>query len=118
MNKDLADSYALQTIENGGITFNNEGVIRECLGYIVSGKGGTVVDKESFTGFDIHCFYNENKNVLESISNAYIGTWLNDGKIYIDISYHYSNLRLAQRMAINHEQIAFWDLENGEEITL
>lgn len=49
---------------------------------------------------------------------AYIGLWVNKGKLYIEKSYYTSNLATAMEMAHKYKQLAVWDWANGKEIKL
>lgn len=50
--------------------------------------------------------------------NAYVGTWLNDGKIYLDISTHVKNLNDAITLGKQNNQLAIYDIKNDTVINL
>ena len=45
-----------------------------------------------------------------------LGGWINDGKLYLDISVVYDNEEEAIRMAKENKQLAYFDIANGKEI--
>lgn len=50
--------------------------------------------------------------------NAYIGTWLDDGKIYIDLSVNINNIEDAKRIGRENNQLAIYDVYNKMVIRL
>lgn len=49
---------------------------------------------------------------------AYLGTWLKDGTIYVDVSTRIDNLLEAIKVGANLKQQAIWDWANQREISL
>lgn len=47
---------------------------------------------------------------------AYIGLWVNKGKLYIEKSYYCNNLNTAMEMAKRYKQLAIWDWTNQKEV--
>lgn len=75
--------------------------------YIVSMelKKEVIIDIEKFNEKSL-------KNAIENFTlkiNQGIGTWLNDGKIYIDINEGFNDLEEAMRIAISNNQLAIYD---------
>lgn len=56
------------------------------------------------------------KNKLNK--NEFIGIWLDNNIIYLDISKHYNNKRIALDIALKNKQIAIYDIKNDESIYL
>ena len=50
--------------------------------------------------------------------NEYIGLWLFDGKIYVDISRHYTSKQKAIITGVKNKQYSIYNLSNGQEIPL
>lgn len=50
--------------------------------------------------------------------NAYIGTWLNDDKIYIDLSININNIEDAIRIGKENNQLAIYDIVNDMVINI
>ena len=57
----------------------------------------------------------DNKSKL-FIDSYYLGAWVNDGKIYLDIVIIVKDLKLAVKLAKINNQIAIFDLDNHKEI--
>lgn len=65
----------------------------------------------------IDAFIFTNKEELNK-PNRYLGTWINEGIIYIDISVNINLRKLAVTLGIKNNQIAIWDLSTKEEIII
>lgn len=52
------------------------------------------------------------------LKNEYIGLWIDNNKIYIDISKHYKNKKEAIKQGIKNKQIAIYDIKNNNSIEL
>lgn len=48
--------------------------------------------------------------------DAYLGGWVDEGKVYLDISYNVKDREEALRMARKHDQLGIYDLNSGETI--
>src|SRR5690606_23161172 len=117
MNKVIQQAYA-HAIKNGGVTFNNHGLLTETKGYMVGYKEGMTVDKDFFFADTLQMFFNSNQHIIENIENAYIGVWLNKGIWHLDISFHILSKKTAISSGIVGKQLAIYDLKNQEEIFL
>lgn len=118
MNKVVQEAYA-HAIKNGGVTFNNHGLITETKGYMVGYyKSEVTLEQDNFFATVLQDFFNSNYHVLENMENAYIGVWLNKGTWYLDISFHILSKNIAISSGIVGQQIAIWDIENNKEILL
>lgn len=49
-------------------------------------------------------------------TNQFVGAWLDDGKLYIDISRHYKSKKQALRVGADNKQLAIYDIANEESI--
>lgn len=113
------------TIENGGASYNlMDGDFNPKTGYIVA-KPGTEVIVELSNGRDVYnitkavkMFIQDHiKDILASDQN-YIGSWISDGKLYLDISLRYTDRNIALNIGEQFNQLAIWDCENGKAIKL
>lgn len=50
--------------------------------------------------------------------NEYVGLWLNNGMLYIDITKHYKNKKEAIKIGIKNKQLAIYDIKNNCDIEL
>jgi hypothetical protein len=110
---------ARSIVRDGGITISTTGV-RPRSGFAIAGirnaagdKVETVINGEAKPE-DVQKFVNENKDIL-SQPNHYIGGWVNDGKTYLDVSEVHNDKATALDKAEARDEIAIYDLGNGEE---
>ena len=52
------------------------------------------------------------------LKGEYLGAWMHEGVLYLEQSYNIQDLKKAKYTASILDQIAIWDVENNEEITL
>lgn len=45
-----------------------------------------------------------------------VGGWTHKGKLYIDFGYWTHSLDVAHAWAVEHNQLAFWDIVNDKEV--
>lgn len=80
-------------------------------GFFVGGVvSSVVVDIDDMTRDHMAEFVADNHRA------AYVGMWEDDGKIYLDVSEHYTSRRMAERVARIRGELAIWDVENAREI--
>lgn len=113
----LAERVYKHTIARRGATFNlmGDGPIR---GYMVGGFGSEViVPLADFNVGDIVSYLAWNWIELDR-PGRYLGTWIDDGNVYLDISQNYSSLQEALKIAGEKSQPAIWSVSSGREISL
>lgn len=116
--------FVKATIENGGASFNLvTGELNPTTGYMVAIQGHEKivpnVTSEKQLQYIISDFIREHAIILASgISNEgnYIGTWLHEGNLYLDVSCNVSNKADAIKVAKEGSQLAIWDCANNCEI--
>ena len=101
---------------NGGSTLTKKlNSIRKKSGFMVSLPGSEIV-------VDI-----EDKNIsdllreqVEKINskNEYLGTWIDNKKMYIDISINIKTLKKALELGKEYKQLAIYDIKNDKVISL
>lgn len=93
-------------IKNGGATLNKSGACVDfSRGYQVSKRDCYTLSAENVN--DILTAVNE---LLEAITaGEFVGPWLNNGLIYIDISERVERLSAAISMGIEHKQKSIFD---------
>lgn len=92
-------------------------------GYAVSAfKGREMVFNHAPNNFEIASFILDNadilfekKNVLGAATKV-VGCWQYEGQWYLDVSLVYNNRTLALQTGFLNDQIAIWDIANGQEI--
>ena len=90
-------------IENKGVTLGRNGIVNRTKGYQVSKKDLMIVP-----------VYKLRKSMLVELSTAlnvgeYLGVWVNDGKVYIDISERKLSLDKALQVGRERNQISIFD---------
>jgi hypothetical protein len=55
---------------------------------------------------------------IECDDNTFLGAWLDEGLLYIDLSMHIENKDEALKLAKDNHQKAIWDVKNNKSIYL
>ena len=114
------DKIVYEILRNGGITLDVKTNTKLGLkhGYIVAIEGCERVVKTSVLSKQIIDRFIENNLTLLSCKGYYLGAWVDNGLVYLDVSKHSSKLVNAIWLANLENQIAIYDLENEITITL
>lgn len=105
-----------KAIANGGLTINKE--LKEVLkndGYFVSMLGYEKTFTINQTNELIENIKLYQKNLLH---NEFIGLWLENNVIYLDVSKHYEKKQTAILAGIKNKQRAIYDCKNKKDIEL
>lgn len=105
-------------IENKGETLNKElkkADIKE--GFMVSLEGAEV-QKNVNDIEGIKKAIEDKKEIIKDNNNLYVGLWLDNDIMYIDISIHIINKVEALEFAKYNKQLAIYDLKNNDSIYL
>jgi len=119
------EQFIASTIENGGATMNPSTGDVPTSGYVVSMAGneqtyklfGNDVVKEILVSGAVDLYVKENVVELSHPEN-YLGSWIDDGMLYLDISRVYESEHDALREAVANGQKAYYDLDNAKTIEL
>lgn len=113
--KELAELICRKTIENQGITINLENH-EPITGFMV----GTNANERRIKLSDFH------PSVVEDYINSkldkllfrqyYIGTWISNDTVYLDISHRFSNKPIAIIAGKQQHQACIWDVAEKKEI--
>ncbi len=89
------------------------------IGYMVSIPDKEVVfnNFQEFNQVSVNNFIVENLNLLKR-DNYFIGTWIYEGKIYLDISINLSSKSEAIKAGKKNNQLAIYDIVNCKSINL
>lgn len=103
-------------LENGGATLDAKLEDADLTkGYMVSEVGAEKV----FGLDDVEGIEKTLKEYAEKItSNEYVGAWVDDNKLYIDISKHYKSKKQALKVGAENKQLAIYDIASAESIYL
>lgn len=116
--KDLIEDIVRKTLENGGTTTSIlTGEMNPASGFMCSLKDCTIINITQFNTSSIEEIMRNNKELL-SQENIYLGTWVNEGMVYIDISENIINIEEAIAVGIVRKQLAIFDCSRKEVITL
>lgn len=119
------EQFIASTIENGGATMNPVTGDVPTSGYVVSMAGneqtyklfGNEVVKVILVSGAVDLYVKENVVELSHPEN-YLGSWIDDGMLYLDISKIYESEHDALREAVANGQKAYYDLDNAKTIEL
>ena len=103
-------------IKNGGLTINRHmEELTHNIGYMVSVYG---YEKKlnNFSFEEVGKVVSEYQKIVKGA--LYIGFWIDDGVLYIDISKYIYNKSQALKFGKQNKQIAIFDLEKQESITI
>jgi len=122
LNPDVASKIIQLTQDWGGLSINMVDGSLPTGGYMVSKppEFGIIVDAGDFgdpvKGPKILSDYmKQHKKNLVTGKN-YLGTWLHEGKVYLDVSENIQSRLEATRVGRKRNQIKIWDVANQEEI--
>jgi hypothetical protein len=117
MKKNLSGIVYRETIEKQGCSLNLDG-LQPAGGYMVSLKGYEQrVPVLEFSTMHVESFIRANLGLLND-RNLYIGTWIDQELVYIDISVNQTELKEALRIAKVNGQLAIYSIESGRTIEL
>ena len=102
-----------ELLKNGGLTLTEE--LQKA-----TQKNGFYVSK---IGYEKIITIEELQKELDNyksklLKNEFIGLWIDNNKIYIDIIKHYKDKKQALKMGIKNKQIAIYDITNNKSIYL
>lgn len=114
----LNNKMIKEMIKNGGATLDtNYNNFNSSIGYMVSLDGYEVkIDINNIEA--IKKEIETKKEEAQKIKNSYIGLWVDNGVMYIDISKHIIDYNKALETARNNKQLAVYDLKNDKSIYL
>ena len=107
------------TLRDGGLTikpFQNE---KPSEGYMVALEGYElqVPLSEFFTGI-VADYIGQHAQKLMSNPALCLGTWINEGIVYLDLSENVPNREKALELGRERHQLAIFNLETFEEVTV
>lgn len=96
------------TLLNGGGTFGEN----------VPETGYFVAREEPYLTIPLSEFNNESISRFPVPDGCFLGTWVHEDNVYIDVTEHFVDLDKALEAARLGNQLAIWDIEKEEEIFL
>lgn len=102
--------------ENNGGTYNKDlKSINASKGFMVSLQG---YERKCRTEEETEEAITENMEIIQGLDGAYLGAWIDEGVIYIDVSVLVENKEDAMQLGKINNQLAIFDIENNESIYL
>lgn len=112
-----AYNFLKETVLNNGATIGINGQTLS-NGYLVSlAQFGEVIDIDNLDLRTIPKFVSNNENELNK-DNRFLGSWINDDKLYLDVSVLITDKRIAIETAYKNNQTAIYDNVNDIVISL
>ena len=115
---ELKNNKIMEIIENKGATLDYSlNDFKSSKGYMVSIKGQEVkIDKNDIQG--IKKEIKKKREFIQNKKGLYIGLWLEDDIMFVDVSIHIVDYLEALEVGRNNEQKAIFDLQKNESIYL
>lgn len=102
------------TKKNGGVTINLDGdVPQKGFAYSPFKNIETIVSEKEFSQGHVDKFIETHYNELNK-EGSHLGVWIDDGKVYMDISKVIPNEQMAVMDSIKNNQIGLFDLSTFE----
>ena len=122
--KNLHD-FVASVVENGGATFNLVTGTSPTTGFVVSERGfelklklfGPVINRDILISAIVREFIRENGMELNNPEN-FLGGWIDDGELFLDISRVYDNEHDALRVAVENGQKAYYHIDTDKTTEL
>lgn len=105
-------------IENKGETLNKELKKADINGGFMVSLEGTETQTQGDDYQAINQAIKEKQEIIKNKNNLYIGLWLDNNIMYIDISININDKVEALEFAKYNKQLAIYDLENNDSIYL
>jgi len=118
----VAQEVAEKVRENGGLSVKLIDGSEPVKGFMVAtdSKFGAVVDEKDFFDpaktEDILNDYLLKHQAELGKENNYLGLWLNDGKVYLDVSENIEDKEAAIKAGQDRDQISIWDVAAQDEV--
>ena len=113
----VVNNVYTETLANQGYSTDLTGK-KPTSGYMVSVPNHEkVVPLDNFNANAIQKYISSNRADLEELE-AFLGTWVNEGKVYFDVSVNIGDLQEALELGKKYKQLAIFDLSNFSEIKI
>ena len=112
-------SLVEDTLANGGLTIKPFTGEKPSGGYMVALQGYElqVPASEFFTGI-VADYIGEHAQKLMDNPSLCLGTWVNEGIVYLDLSENVPNREQALQLGKERNQLAIFNLETFEEVVV
>jgi len=111
--------FIKSTDENNGATFNlNTGELNPTKGYFVALKRQELKVKYNNPINEIVQKYVLKNSIDLSDNNTFVGSWIEDGLLYLDVVVMLEDKEEAIKLGQQNEQLAIYDASTKQVITL
>jgi hypothetical protein len=111
------DKFVSAVLSDGGATVSTHSELLPLSGFYVSDTDGAIVALDAFGASDVDAFVTRRASDLAA-PGAYLGAWVSDGKVYLDVSRHFYSRDVALQVGASNDQLAVWDIANLDEIAV
>ena len=112
--KDISAKAKTLTAKNGGVTISLNGDVPENgFAFAPSKITERVINQDRWTLEDVDRFIEDNLDALNT-DDAFLGVWVDEGKVYMDVSVVVADKTEALVRAKTADQISVFDLEKFE----
>ena len=109
------DKFVHDVLSDGGATVSTHGEVLPLTGFYVSDSDGAVIALDAFSASDVDAFVTRRASDLRQ-PGAYLGAWVDSGKVYLDVSRHFYSRDVALQVGASNDQLAIWDIANLDSI--
>lgn len=121
-----ANAVLAATIAHGGCTFRTHGGDGNGTGPVYNGvacanpqhaQHEKIVPLDQFSAQVVAAYITTHAEILRE-NGVHLGTWVNGGNVYLDLTTVYTTRAKALQAARQTQQLAVFDIGTGEEITV
>jgi hypothetical protein len=112
------NEFIQETVKNSGCVFSLFGGYSPKTGYVCSIlKEQHAMPENHFSAYAVAQFIRQHAEKFAQ-PEYFLGSWINDGQIYLDVCFVTDNLYECLETAKVNGQLAIFDLDNMREITV
>jgi hypothetical protein len=108
-----------ELVNNNGASYSIvNGILNPNSGYFVSlPNREQQINRNDFNTSILADFINNNSDLLSN-ENNFVGGWIENGIVYLDVSEQIADKRTALNLGVQRNQLAIYDANNGNVISL
>jgi len=108
-----------ELVNNNGASYSIvNGILNPNSGYFVSlPNREQQINRNDFNTSILADFINNNSDLLSN-ENNFVGGWIENGIVYLDVSEQIADKRTALNLGVQRNQLAIYDANNGNVINL
>ena len=108
-----------ELVSNNGASYNiTTGILNPQNGYFVSLPNRELqINRNELSTLVVSRFISANIDLLSN-ENNFVGGWIENGIVYLDVSEQIADKRTALNLGVQHNQLAIYDANNGKVISL